>query len=57
MISRFSYSIVLKTKVLPMSLITDSTKVEHMNLLSTESFKDTFGPDKRRKRYSLSSAD
>ena len=44
---------VLKTKVLPMSLITDSSKVERMNLLTTESFQSTFGPDKRRKRYVL----
>ena len=34
-----------------MSLITDSTKVERMNLLSTESFQETFGPGKQRKRY------
>ena len=34
-----------------MSLITDSTKVERMNLLSAESFSHTFGPDKQRKRY------
>lgn len=47
------YSVVLKTKVLPMSLITDSSKVERMNLLTTESFQSTFGPDKRRKRYVL----
>lgn len=46
----YSYSIVLKTKTLPMSLITDSTKVERMNLLSTESFQETFGPGKQRKR-------
>ena len=46
-----SYSIVLKSKTLPMSLITDSTKVERMNLLSTESFQETFGPGKQRKRY------
>lgn len=47
----YSYSIVLKSKTLPMSLITDSTKVERMNLLSTESFQETFGPGKQRKRY------
>lgn len=34
-----------------MSLITDSTKVERMNLLTTESFQETFGPGKQRKRY------
>ena len=34
-----------------MSLITDPTKVEKMNLLTAESFESTFGPDKRRKRY------
>lgn len=50
-LSLHRYSVVLKTKVLPMSLITDSSKVERMNLLTTESFQSTFGPDKRRKRY------
>ena len=45
------YSVVLRTKTLPMSLITDSTKVERMNLLTAESFSHTFGPDKQRKRY------
>lgn len=34
-----------------MSLITDSSKVERMNLLTAESFSHTFGPDKQRKRY------
>lgn len=48
-----SYSVVLRTKALPMSLITDPTKVEKMNLLTAESFEDTFGPDKRRKRFSF----
>lgn len=47
---RYSYSVVLRTKTLPMSLITDSTKVERMNLLTTESFQETFGPGKQRKR-------
>ncbi|CBK19952.2 uncharacterized protein [Blastocystis hominis] len=51
------YSVVLKTKVLPMSLITDSSKVERMNLLTTESFQSTFGPDKRRKRVKLAATD
>lgn len=45
-----SYSFILKTKTLPMSLITDSTKVNRMNLLSAESFQHTFGPNKQRKR-------
>ena len=51
---RDPYSMILRTKKLPMSLLQDSTKVSKMHLLSTESFESTFGPKKTRKRPKLS---
>ena len=50
---RDPYSMILRTKKLPMSLLQDSTKVSKMHLLSTESFESTFGPKKTRKRPKL----
>eukprot|EP01138_Halocafeteria_seosinensis_P012531 gb/GECG01012804.1/.p1 GENE.gb/GECG01012804.1/~~gb/GECG01012804.1/.p1 ORF type:complete len:597 (+),score=114.66 gb/GECG01012804.1/:1-1791(+) len=47
------YSVVLKTKKLPMGLLTDSQKKAKMNNLSAESFRETFGPKKQRKRPKL----
>lgn len=44
------YSVVLRSKTLPMSLLQDTKKAASMNLLTTESFQDTFGPNKKRKR-------
>jgi nuclear GTP-binding protein len=37
-----------------MGLLTDTMKQQRMNLLSTESFEDTFGPKHKRKRPKLS---
>ena len=48
------YTMVLRTKTLPMGLLTDSDKGAKLNLLSAESFKDTFGKHKKRKRPKLS---
>lgn len=33
-----------------MSLITDTQKASRMSVLEQESFKDAFGPNKKRKR-------
>lgn len=51
---RDPYSMILRTKKLPMSLLQESTKVTKMHLLSTESFESTFGPNSTRKRPKLS---
>ena len=48
-----SYSVVLNQKKLPMGLLSEPSKAKRMNLLTTESFQDTFGPKKRRKRPKL----
>lgn len=48
------YSMVLRTKTLPMGLLTDSEKAAKLNLLSAETFQATFGKNKRRKRPKLS---
>ncbi|KDO28227.1 hypothetical protein SPRG_06276 [Saprolegnia parasitica CBS 223.65] len=47
------YSVVLRTRKLPMGLIQDSAKVTRMKLLETESFEETFGSKKTRKRAKL----
>ncbi|KAF0686383.1 Aste57867_21827 [Aphanomyces stellatus] len=47
------YSVVLRTRKLPMGLIQDSTKVTRMKLLETETFEDTFGKARTRKRAKL----
>jgi nuclear GTP-binding protein len=51
------YAVVLHSKKLPMGLLTDSTKVSRVNLLSTESFEQTFGKNKQRKRCKLAVTD
>eukprot|EP00761_Pharyngomonas_kirbyi_P003703 gb/GECH01003707.1/.p1 GENE.gb/GECH01003707.1/~~gb/GECH01003707.1/.p1 ORF type:complete len:683 (+),score=208.91 gb/GECH01003707.1/:1-2049(+) len=47
------YSFVLKESYLPMSLIYEAHKNARPDLLSAESFKETFGPKKTRKRPKL----
>ncbi|ETW09037.1 hypothetical protein H310_01505 [Aphanomyces invadans] len=47
------YSVVLRTRKLPMSLIQDSAKVTRMKLLETETFEETFGKQRTRKRAKL----
>ena len=44
------YTVVLRTRKLPMGLLSDTKKTAHMNLLSTESFESVFGPKAQRKR-------
>jgi nuclear GTP-binding protein len=50
------YSVVLRRQKIPMSLLKDSQKVAHMNLLETEKFDDCFGGKQVRKRPKLSNA-
>ena len=50
------YTVVLHKRKLPMGLVTDSAKVTKMNLLSTSSFGETFGPKRTRKRPKLGAA-
>jgi len=50
---RDPYSMILRTKKLPMSLLQESSKVTKMHLLSTETFESTFGPKKTRRRPKL----
>eukprot|EP00741_Cyanophora_paradoxa_P015301 tig00000194_g14770.t1 len=52
-----SYTVVLKQKALPLSLLKDSAKTTRMNLLSVESFADTFGPGQKRKKPKISVGD
>ncbi|BBN02584.1 nuclear GTP-binding protein [Marchantia polymorpha subsp. ruderalis] len=48
-----SYTVILKDKKLPLSLLTDSQKQSRVHLLDTEKFEDTFGPKKKRRRPKL----
>jgi len=55
---RNPYQVLLKHKTLPMSLLLNDanpTKAPKVDLLTVESFKDTFGPKKTRKRPKLGS--
>lgn len=47
------YTVVMRSKKLPMGLLTDSFKGARMNLLSTEDFSTTFGPKSQRKKPKL----
>ena len=47
------FTILLKQKQLPMGLLTDASKMKRMNLLEVESFSDTFGSKRKRKRHKL----
>lgn len=47
------YEVVLKHKKLPMSLLSDGAKVKRMNLTAVESFSETFGAKRRRKKPKL----
>lgn len=42
---------------LPISLLQEKSKFARVHLLETESFENTFGPKKQRKRPSLAAAD
>lgn len=47
------YSVVLRHKKLPMSLLSDSLKTTRMNILETQTFSETFGKNKTRKKPRL----
>ena len=47
------YNILIKKKLLPLSLITDNAKENKVNLLEVEPFETTFGPKSRRKKPKL----
>lgn len=54
---RDPYTVVMRSKKLPMGLLVDPVKSERMNLLTTESFSSVFGPKKTRKRPKLAVTD
>ncbi|KAI8918978.1 NUC091 domain-containing protein [Powellomyces hirtus] len=47
------YTFIMRQNKLPMSLLTDPTKISRMQLLETDSFSNTFGPKAQRKRPKL----
>jgi len=49
-----TYSVILRKRQLPMSLVKETTKVPKMHLLETESYEDVFDGKRRRKRPKLS---
>lgn len=50
------YAVVLRTKQLPLGLVTDNAQMARMHLLDTESFDSTFGPKAQRKKPKVSCA-
>jgi nuclear GTP-binding protein len=50
------YDVLLYRHKLPLSLLTESSKMSRMHLLDTEKFQETFGPKSSRKRPRLSVA-
>jgi len=50
------YTVVMRSKKLPMGLLQDNFKNAKVNLLSTEDFSTTFGPKAQRKKPKLSHA-
>lgn len=51
------YQVVMRQTKLPITLLKESSKFARVHLLETESFENTFGPKKQRKRPSLASGD
>jgi nuclear GTP-binding protein len=51
------YSVVLRTRKLPMGLLQDSDKVTRMKLLETESYEDVFNGKRTRKRAKITATD
>jgi nuclear GTP-binding protein len=48
------YSVILHRKKIPMALLQDSTKIQSMNLLETETYEGTYGKKSTRKRPKMS---
>jgi len=51
------YTFIMRQSKLPWSLLNDNQKHAKMNLLTTESFENTFGPKNKRKRPKLTHTD
>lgn len=51
------YQVVMRQTKLPITLLRESSKFARVHLLETESFENTFGPKKQRKRPSLAIGD
>lgn len=51
------YQFVLKRGRVPYGLLQDNKHTAQVNLLSMESFDDTFGPKKKRKKPNLIASD
>ncbi|XP_046657196.1 nucleolar GTP-binding protein 2-like [Daphnia pulicaria] len=51
------YQVVMRQTKLPITLLKESSKFARVHLLETESFENTFGPKKQRKRPSLATGD
>ncbi|KAJ0401104.1 hypothetical protein ATCC90586_001625 [Pythium insidiosum] len=51
------YSVVLRSRKLPMGLLQDSEKVTRMKLLETESYEDVFNGKRVRKRAKIAATD
>jgi nuclear GTP-binding protein len=51
------YSVVLRTRKLPMGLLQDADKVARMKLLETESYEDVFNGKRTRKRAKIAAND
>ena len=49
------YSFVMRTKQLPLGLVSDDPKQARMHILEADPFQDTFGPKAQRKRPKLGS--
>lgn len=52
-----SYTVILKERKLPISLLNDHQKQARAHLLDTESFQDVFGPKRKRKRPKILASD
>lgn len=52
-----NYTILLKERKLPLSLLTESQKTKRVHLLATEPFDETFGARSRRKRPRLAASE
>jgi len=48
-----SHEFLIKSKKLPMSLVTDAVKEHKLNILEVEKYEDTFGPKSKRKRVKI----
>ena len=51
------YQVVMRQTKLPITLLKESSKFARVHLLETQSFENTFGPKKQRKRPSLATGD